>query len=109
MVAIDWFLRRSFANVFVLSDKQGEDRPKSPSAAANVGLVTLGVPQQEVEKPAGESVGVAQGILGYHSALVVSGFFVLEYFVCCRRAPCRGPCLDHALLAESGQTSREVG
>ena len=102
LVAIDWFLRLSFANVFVLSDKQGEDWPKSPSAAANVGLVTLGVPQQEVEKPVGESVGVAQGILGCHSALVVSGFFVLEYFACC----CRVLCLDHALFAESGQTSR---
>ena len=65
----------------------------------------LGVPQQEVEKPAVESVGVAQGILGCHSALVVSGFFVLEYFVCC----CRVPCLDHALLAESGQTSHRAG
>ena len=105
MVAIDWFLRRAFANVFVLSDKQGEDRPKSPSVAANVGLVTLGVPQQEVEKPVGHSTGVAQGILGCHSALVVSGFFVLEYFVCC----CRVPCLDHALLAESGQTSHGAG
>ena len=69
MVAIDWFLRLSFANVFVLSDKQGEE------VAANVGLVTLGVPQQEVEKPVGKSAGVAQGILGCHSALVVSGFF----------------------------------
>ena len=75
MVAIDWFLHRAFANVFVLLDKQGEDRPKSPSAAANAGLVTLGVPQQEVEKLIGESTGVDQGILGCHSALVVSGFF----------------------------------
>ena len=105
MVAIDWFLRRAFANVFVLSDKQGEDRPKSPSAAANVGLVTLGVPQQEVEKLIGESAGVAQGILGCHSALVVSGFFVLEYFV----FSCRVHCLDHALLAESGPKSRGAG
>ena len=99
------FIIRLFANVFVLSDKQGEDRPKSPSAATNVGLVTLGVPQQEVEKPVGESAGVAQGILGCHSALVVSGFFVLEYFLCC----CRVPCLDHALLAESGQTRCRAG
>ena len=105
MVAIDWFLLRAFANVFVLSDKQSEDRPKSPSAAANVGLVTLEVSQQEVEKPVGESAGIAQGILGCHSALVVSGFFVLEYFVC----SCRIPCLDHALLAESGQTSCRAG
>ena len=105
LVAIDWFLHWAFANVFVLSDKQGEDRPKSPSAAANVGLVTLGVPHQEVEKLVGESAGVAQGILGCHSALVVSGFFVLEYFV----FSCRVHCLDHALLAESGQTSRGAG
>ena len=81
MVAIDWFLCRAFANVFVLSDKQGEDRPKSPSAAANVGLVTLGVPQQEVEKPVGESAGVAQGILGCHSALAVSSFLFSGTFV----------------------------
>jgi len=105
LVAIDWFLCRAFANVFVLSDKQGKDRPKSPSAAANVGLVTLGVPQQEVEKPVGESAGVAQGILGCHSALVVSSFFVLKYFACC----CRVLCLDHALFAESGQTSYGAG
>ena len=58
---IDWFLRRAFANVFVLSDKQGKDRPKSPSVAANVGLVMLGVPQQEVEKPVGESSVLPRG------------------------------------------------
>ena len=75
---IDWFLRRTFADVFALSEKQSEDRPNSPSAAANVGLVMLEVLQQEVEKPVGESAGVAQGILGCYFALVVSGFFVLE-------------------------------
>ena len=69
LVAIDRFLRRAFANVFVLSDKQGEDRPKSPSAAANVGLVTLGVPQQEVEKPVGEPAGVA---LGFWAVILLS-------------------------------------
>ena len=57
--AIDWFFHRAFANVFVFSDKQGEDRPKSPSAAANVDLVPLETPQQEVEKAVGESTGIA--------------------------------------------------
>ena len=53
------------------SDKPAEDQPKSP-AAAKVGLVPLESSQQEVEKPVGESTAVAQGILGCHSALVVS-------------------------------------
>ena len=82
----DWFLRRTFVDVFFsFSDKHSEDRPKSPAAAVNVDLIPLGTPQLEAEKAARESTGVAQGILGCHSALVVSSFFVLEYFACrCR-------------------------
>ena len=54
---IDWLFRRAFADVFcAFSDKQSEDRPKSPSAAANVDLVLREVPQQEVDS----STSVAQ-------------------------------------------------
>jgi len=54
---IDWLFRRAFADVFcAFSDKQSEDRAKSPSAAANVDLVLREVPQQEVES----STSVAQ-------------------------------------------------
>ena len=63
-----------------ISDKQAEDQPKSPSAAANVDLVPLETPQQ-VEKVVVESADVAQGILGCHSALVVSSFFNSSTFV----------------------------
>ena len=98
---VDWFFRRTFVDIScAFSDKQCEDRPKSPAAAVNVDLIPL-----EAEKAARESIGVAKGILDYHSALVVSSFFVLEYFACC----CRVLCLDHALFAESGQTSRGAG
>ena len=103
---VDWFFRRTFVDIScAFSDKQCEDRPKSPAAAVNVDLIPLGTPHLEAEKAARESTGVAQGILGCHSALVVSSFFVLEYFACC----CRVLCLDHALFAESGQTSRGAG
>ena len=47
---VDWFLGRVFADVFVLSDKQSEDRPKSPSAAANVDLIPPEPSQWEAEK-----------------------------------------------------------
>ena len=63
-----------------ISDKQAEDQPKSPSAAANVDLVPMEMPQQ-VEKVVVESAGVAQGILGCHSALVVSSFLNSSTFV----------------------------
>ena len=57
---IDWLFCRAFADVFcAFSDKQSEDRPKSPSAVANVDLVPLETPQQEVEKAVGESTGIA--------------------------------------------------
>ena len=47
---IDWLFRRAFADVFcAFSDKQSEDRLKSPSSAANVDLVLWEVSQQEVE------------------------------------------------------------
>ena len=50
-------------------------------AASNVDLIPLDVPRQEVEKPVEGSTVVAREILGCHSALVVSSFFVLEYFL----------------------------
>ena len=62
------------------SDKAAEDQPKSP-AAARVDLVPLELSQQEAEKPVGESTAVAQGILGCHSALVVSIFLYSSTFV----------------------------
>ena len=58
------------------SDKQTEDRPKSP-AASNVDLIPQEMPLQQAEKLTEESA-VARGILGYHSVLAVSSF-VLEY------------------------------
>ena len=70
MVAIDWFLRLSFANVFVLSDKQGGDRPRSPLPVADVDLI-----------PVEGSTAVVQGILGCHSALAVSGFLCSGTFI----------------------------
>ena len=54
---------------------------ESPSVATRVDLIPLETPQQEVEKTAGESTGVAQGILGCHSALVVSSFLYSSAFV----------------------------
>ena len=62
------------------SDKPGEDQPMSP-AAGKVDLVPLESSQQEVEKPVGESTAIAQGILGYHSALVVSNFLYSSTFI----------------------------
>ena len=56
------------------SDKQNEDQPKSPSAAANVDLVLQELPQKEVEKSIKGSTAVAQGIMGCHSSLVVCIF-----------------------------------
>jgi len=85
-----------------ISDKQAEDQPKSPAAAGNVDLVPLDMPRQEVEKPVDGSSVVAREILGCHSALIVSSFFVLESFLLSYRVLC----LDLALLAESGQSSR---
>ena len=75
---IDWLFRRAFADVLcAFLDKQSEDRPKSPSAAANVDLVLREVPQQEVES----STSVAQEILGCHSSLVVSVICTRVLFV----------------------------
>ena len=56
------------------SDKQTEDRPESPVATSKVELSLQEVPQQEEEKSVEGSTAVAQGILGCHSALVVSDF-----------------------------------
>ena len=54
------------------SDMQTEDWPESPAAAYKVQLSLHEVPQQEVEKSVEGSTAIAQGILGCHSALVVS-------------------------------------
>ena len=62
-------------------DKQIGDQPKSPSSAANVDLIPPETPQQEAEKPVEESTAVARGILGCHSALVVSDFLYSGTFV----------------------------
>ena len=62
-------------------DKQVGDQPKSPPFAANVDLIPLETPQQEEEKPVGESTAIARGILGCHSALVVSDFLYSSTFV----------------------------
>jgi len=71
------------------SDKRAEDQPKSPVAAANVDLIPLETPRQEVDKSVEGSTTVAQGILGCHSSLVVSVF--------CTRVLC----LDCVLLTGS--------
>ena len=63
------------------SDNQAEDQPKSRPSAANIDPIPLEPSQQEVEKPVGESTTVAQGILGCHSALVVSNFLYSSTFV----------------------------
>ena len=86
-------------------DKQAEDPPKSHVAAGNIDLIPLDVPRQEVGKLVEGSIVVAREILDFHSALVVSSFFVLECFL----LSCRVICLDLALLAESGLTSRGAG
>ena len=58
-----------------------------------------------MEEPVEGSTIVAREILGCHSALVVSSFFVLEYFLLSYRVLC----FDLALLAESDQSSRGAG
>ena len=63
------------------SDKQNEDQPKSPSAAANVDLMLRETPQQEAEKLVEGSTTVAQGILGCHSALVVRDFLYSSTYI----------------------------
>lgn len=83
-----------------ISDKQAEDQPTSPWAAATVDLVPLETSQQ---KAIVESAGVAQGILGCHSALVVSAFLNSGTFV-----ELSSTFVDHVLLAGSGQTSRRA-
>ena len=69
------------------SDKQNEDQPKSPSAAANVDPSLPAVPRQEVEKSVEGSTAVAQEILGCHSALAVSSFLCSGTFVESSSAP----------------------
>ena len=62
-------------------DKQIEDQPKSPPSAANVDLISVGTPRQESEEPVGELTAISHGILGCHSALVVSDFLYSSSFV----------------------------
>ena len=71
---MDWFCVMLLLIFLCFSDKQAEDQLKSSVAAANVDLIPLETPQQEVERPVEESTAVAQGILGCHFALVVSDF-----------------------------------
>jgi hypothetical protein len=78
---IDWFFVELLLMSLYFSDEQTEDRPESPSAAAKVDLILLERPQQEAEKPVGESTTVIQAILGCHSSLVVSDFLYSSTFV----------------------------
>ena len=71
---IDWFFVVPLLIFLYFSEKQTEDQPRSPLAAANVNLVLLETPQQEVEKSVEGSTVVTQGILGCHSSIVVSIF-----------------------------------
>lgn len=52
------------------TDKQTEDQPKSPSAAAIVDSSLQEVVRQEVEKLVEGSTAFVQAILGCHSSLV---------------------------------------
>ena len=56
---IDWFFVVPLLIFLYFSEKQTEDQPRSPLAAANVNLVLLETPQQEVEKLVGGSTTVA--------------------------------------------------
>ena len=64
-----------------ISDKQAEDQLKSPGVTGNVDLISLDMPRQEVEKLVEGSAVMAREILGCHTALIVSSFFVLECFL----------------------------
>jgi hypothetical protein len=83
------------------SDKQTGDRPKSPPPATSVDPILLEPSQQEAEKSVGGSSAVTRGILGCHSALVVSDLLYLSTFVVF---------VEYSdvfvLLIGSGQTSR---
>ena len=83
--------------ILCLSDKQDEDQPKSPAAASNVDLIPLETPRQETEKSVEGSTVVAHGILGCHSALVVSIFCTRVLVLSCRVL-----CLDCVLLIGYG-------
>ena len=63
------------------SDNQAEDQPNSPPSTTNIDPIPLEPSQQEAEKPVGESIAVAQGILGCHSSLVVSIFLYSSTFI----------------------------
>ena len=76
-----------FANVFVLSDKQGGDRPRSPLPVADVDLI-----------PVEGSTAVVRGILDCHCALAVSGFLWSGTFIELSSTPI----LTLSCLIESG-------
>ena len=66
------------------SDKQAEDRPKSPAAASNVDLFPQETSRREAEKPIKGSIAVIRGILDCQSVLAVSArvlCLVVEYFI----------------------------
>ena len=60
------------------SDKQAEDRPKSPAAASTIDRVLQETPQQEVDKSTKGATATTRGILNCQTVLVV-GSLVLEY------------------------------
>ncbi|XP_039822831.1 uncharacterized protein LOC120685053 [Panicum virgatum] len=60
------------------TDKQSEDRPKSPSATVIVDPSLQDVVQQEAEKPVEGSTAYAQEILGCHASLLLEKVATLE-------------------------------
>ena len=70
----EWFSVILLLIFLCFSDEQNEDQPKSPSVVANVDPSLQEVPRKVVEKSVEGSTAVAQGILGFHSSLVVSIF-----------------------------------
>jgi hypothetical protein len=78
---INWFSVMLLLILLYFSDKQADDQSRSPGVVANVDLVPLEMPQQEVEKSVEGSTAVAQGILGCHSALVVSYFLYSSTYI----------------------------
>ena len=72
---MDWFCVMLLLIFLCFSDKQAEDQLKSPAAAANVDLIPLETPRQEVEKSVEASTAVAYEIVGCHSSLAVSSLY----------------------------------
>ena len=76
------------------SDKQTEDRPKSPVAASSVDPIPQEMPQQEVEKPTEGSTAVIRGILDCQSVLTVSARLLCIVL--------SSTCLDYVLVTGAG-------